>query len=59
MNAKTIKSLKDSNIRSITCLSCGKPARLSNEDGFYCKDCMEIHLLEKMFVQVTKLAEHR
>ena len=37
------------------CLSCGKPAVLSNEDGRYCKDCMQIHLLEKMFVQVAKI----
>ena len=37
------------------CLSCGKPAVLSNEDGRFCKDCMQIHLLEKLFVQVAKI----
>jgi len=37
------------------CLSCGAPAVLSNEDGAYCKDCMQIHLVEKMFVNLTKM----
>ena len=41
------------------CLSCGAPAVLMNYDGQYCKSCMQIHLLEKMFVQVTKLSGHR
>ena len=41
------------------CVSCGAPAVLRNEDGEYCKDCMQIHLLEKMFVQVTKLSRNR
>lgn len=37
------------------CISCGERATLSSEDGVYCKDCMQAHLLEKMFVQLTKL----
>lgn len=37
------------------CLSCGAPAVLMNEDGQYCKDCMQIHLVEKMFVNMTAL----
>jgi len=37
------------------CISCGAPAVLENEDGKYCKDCMQVHILEKMFVQLTKL----
>lgn len=38
------------------CLSCDRvPAALCNEDGAYCVDCMKFHLLEKMFVQLTKL----
>lgn len=37
------------------CISCGERAVFSCEDGIYCKDCMEIHLLEKMCVQLTKV----
>lgn len=36
------------------CVSCGAPAVLKNEDGEYCKDCMQIHLIEKIFVNLTK-----
>ena len=40
------------------CVSCGdRAAVLSCEDGAFCKDCMEFHLLEKMFVQLTRLME--
>lgn len=38
------------------CASCGAPARLRNEDGQYCLDCMKLHLLEKSLVQITELA---
>ena len=38
------------------CLSCGAPARIRNEDGQYCLDCMKAHLLEKSLVQITELA---
>ena len=41
------------------CVSCGAPAVLKNEDGEYCKDCMQIHLVEKMFVNLTKLRGNR
>ena len=37
------------------CVSCGAPAVLRNEDGEYCKDCMQIHLVEKMFVNLTAM----
>jgi hypothetical protein len=37
------------------CLTCGAKASLKNEDGIYCVDCMKIHLVEKMFVSLTKL----
>lgn len=36
------------------CVSCGALAVLKNEDGEYCKTCMEIHLLEKLFVQLNQ-----
>lgn len=40
---------------STLCISCARvPAALCNEDGAYCVDCTKIHLLEKMFVQLTK-----
>jgi DnaJ-class molecular chaperone len=38
-----------------TCISCGEPAQLKHEDGLYCTTCMKLHLLEKQFVQLTKL----
>ena len=41
------------------CVSCGARAVLKNEDGEYCKDCMQIHLVEKMFVNLTKLQGNR
>ena len=28
---------------------------VSNEDGEYCKACMQIHLVEKMFVNLTAM----
>ena len=43
-------------VAKTVCISCGKPGRLSNADGVYCADCMKLHLLEKMFVQVTELS---
>jgi hypothetical protein len=42
-----------------SCLSCGRPARLSNEDGCYCVDCMKLLLLEKMLVQINLLCGPR
>lgn len=41
------------------CVSCGARAVLKNEDGEYCKDCMQIHLVEKMFVNLTALQGKR
>ena len=37
------------------CISCGKKAVLKNYDGQYCRDCMQFHLLEKMFVSLSSL----
>jgi len=37
------------------CVSCGKPAVLKNYDGEYCRDCMQLHILEKMFMNLTQL----
>jgi hypothetical protein len=37
------------------CVSCGARAILSNYDGEYCKDCMQLHILEKMFVNLTAM----
>ena len=37
------------------CLSCGSRAVMCNEDGQYCKPCMQIHLVEKMFVNLTEM----
>ena len=39
----------------VNCVSCGAAAVLSNYDGDYCKDCMQLHLLEKMFVNLTAI----
>jgi hypothetical protein len=44
------------NAMPVACVSCGRPARLRNEDGEYCVDCMKLHLVEKMFVQLNSLA---
>jgi hypothetical protein len=40
-------------------MSCGAPAVLVNEDGEYCKSCMQIHLVEKMFVNLTAMQGKR
>ena len=46
--------------RSVICISCGdRKAVLSNQDGVYCSDCMKIHIVEKMFVQLNALARRR
>lgn len=37
------------------CLLCGALAVLSNYDGEYCRDCMQIHLVEKMFANLTEM----
>ncbi len=37
------------------CISCGAPAQFDHEDGQYCKTCMQLHLIEKAFVQLTKI----
>jgi len=37
------------------CVSCGAVAVVSNEDGEYCKACMQLHLVEKMFVNLTAM----
>lgn len=38
------------------CISCNeRPATFSNEDGYYCKDCMQIHILEKLFFNIIKM----
>ncbi len=41
------------------CVSCGAPAVLKNYDGEYCKYCMQIHLVEKMFVNLTAIQGKR
>lgn len=37
------------------CVSCGAPAVLKNYHGEYCRDCMQLHILEKMFVNLTAM----
>ena len=37
------------------CVSCGAVAVASTEDGEYCKDCLQLHIVEKMFLNLTKL----
>ena len=55
-----LKNMSDPNKnRDSKCIYCGAKAVLSNEDGQYCKDCMQLHLLEKMFVSLTKLQGKR
>ena len=39
----------------IPCLSCGKPAKVSHGGNCFCRECIKIHLVEKMFVNLTKL----
>jgi len=39
----------------VPCVTCGKPAVAENYDGQYCKDCLQLHILEKMFVNLTAL----
>ena len=41
------------------CVTCGAPAILSHEGNVYCKGCMQIHLVEKMFVNLTALQGKR
>lgn len=41
------------------CVSCGARSTMSNHDGDYCKDCMQLHILEKMFVNLTALQGKR
>jgi hypothetical protein len=42
-----------------SCVSCGAPAVLKNYDGEYCQPCMKLHLIEKMFVNLTALQGKR
>lgn len=41
------------------CISCGKKAVFICSDGYYCKGCMKIHLVEKMFVNLTAIQGKR
>jgi hypothetical protein len=37
------------------CVSCGDKAVLSSVDGEYCRECMQIHILEQMFYNLIKM----
>ena len=39
----------------INCISCGGPARVRFNECCYCRPCLQAHLLEKMFVNLTSL----
>lgn len=39
----------------LPCVTCGAPAVLAHEGSVYCKSCMQIHLVEKMFVNLTAM----
>ena len=56
-NDPALASCGGSDVRP--CVSCGARATLSNYDGDYCKDCMQLHILEKMFVNLTALQGKR
>lgn len=37
------------------CVGCGQPARWQRDGEYYCGECMNLHLLERMLVQLTEM----